>query len=152
MLKLLGFTTAALCLLLACSMSRKRRLPSKLSFWSTTPSKHLFQKWCSQIPESQFNFTGIRTSITSFFWCPVFHSPAGNKRLLLRALSADFWLCGHWHTYIVPSLRHSGYWVESASRHGHSPTTLSSLRYRGSSDLPPDTTCATLAGAFPGSP
>ncbi|WP_223946184.1 hypothetical protein, partial [Aeromonas caviae] len=35
-------------------------LPSKLSFCSKNPCPHTFRKWCSQIPESLFNFTGIR--------------------------------------------------------------------------------------------
>ncbi|MFQ2639759.1 hypothetical protein [Aeromonas caviae] len=39
----------------------KRCLPSKLSFCSQNPWPHTFRKWCSQIPESLFNFTGIRT-------------------------------------------------------------------------------------------
>ncbi|WP_427257048.1 HipA domain-containing protein [Aeromonas rivipollensis] len=40
----------------------KRCLPSKLSFCSKNPCPHTFRKWCSQIPESLFNFTGIRKS------------------------------------------------------------------------------------------
>ncbi|WP_372588488.1 integrase core domain-containing protein [Aeromonas caviae] len=41
----------------------RRCLPSKLSFCSQNPWPHTFRKWCSQIPESLFNFTGIRKSL-----------------------------------------------------------------------------------------
>ncbi|MFM5091318.1 hypothetical protein ACEUBY_17625, partial [Aeromonas caviae] len=43
----------------------KRCLPSKLSFCSQNPWPHTFRKWCSQIPESLFKFTGIRNACTS---------------------------------------------------------------------------------------
>ncbi|WP_254665135.1 IS21-like element helper ATPase IstB, partial [Aeromonas caviae] len=59
----LGSTTAALRLAAGLFSESKRCLPSKLSFCSKNPCPHTFRKWCSQIPESLFNFTGIRTFI-----------------------------------------------------------------------------------------
>ena len=56
----LGSTTAALRLAAGLFSESKRCLPSKLSFCSKNPCPHTFRKWCSQIPESLFNFTGIR--------------------------------------------------------------------------------------------
>lgn len=58
----LGSTTAALRLAAGLFSESKRCLPSKLSFCSKNPCPHTFRKWCSQIPESLFNFTGIRNT------------------------------------------------------------------------------------------
>ncbi|MFB4931100.1 transposase domain-containing protein [Enterobacter hormaechei subsp. xiangfangensis] len=87
----------------------KRCLPSKLSFCSKNPCPHTFRKWCSQIPESLFNFTGIRTitevldkldlKLSNHLGDSVAPSaiPQARKRLTAQPLEALFKLtAAHW--------------------------------------------------------